>query len=96
MINGERQSDTLFALIKKTSQKNPNRLVSAYKDNVAFVLGPKIQQFAPQSQVFEQIHNQAPWPVLSGHLIESLREYFVAPDLAWSTFHLTPEYHTRK
>lgn len=50
MINGERQSDTLFALIKKTSQENPNRLVSAYKDNVAFVLGPKIQQFAPATQ----------------------------------------------
>ena len=38
---------SLFKLIKKTSQDNPNSLVSAYKDNVAFVKGPKVQQFAP-------------------------------------------------
>ena len=40
---------TLFALIKKTSQENPNKLVSAYKDNVAFNEGPKVEQFAPLS-----------------------------------------------
>ncbi|MFA8299518.1 MAG: phosphoribosylformylglycinamidine synthase [Hyphomicrobiales bacterium] len=50
IIDGEKKNDTLFALIKKTSQQNPNTLVSAYKDNVAFVLGPKIEQFAPESQ----------------------------------------------
>lgn len=38
---------SLFKLIKKTSQTNPGALVSAYKDNVAFVAGPKAQQFAP-------------------------------------------------
>ncbi|MEZ5199579.1 MAG: phosphoribosylformylglycinamidine synthase, partial [Bacteroidales bacterium] len=37
-------------LIKKTSKENPNRLVSAYKDNVAFVMGPKAEQFAPANQ----------------------------------------------
>ncbi len=37
-------------MIKKTSKANPNRLVSAYKDNVAFILGPEIEQFAPKSQ----------------------------------------------
>ena len=42
--------DALFALIKKTSKENPNRLVSAYKDNVAFILGPKVEQFAPKTQ----------------------------------------------
>ncbi|PIY34672.1 MAG: phosphoribosylformylglycinamidine synthase, partial [Bacteroidetes bacterium CG_4_10_14_3_um_filter_42_6] len=31
-----------------TSAINPNSLVSAYKDNVAFILGPKIEQFAPK------------------------------------------------
>ncbi|MFA8451625.1 MAG: phosphoribosylformylglycinamidine synthase [Bacteroidales bacterium] len=50
IIDDEKKPDTLFSLIKKTSQENPNYLVSAYKDNVAFVLGPKIQQFAPESQ----------------------------------------------
>ena len=38
---------SLFKLIKKTSQTNPNALVSAYKDNVAFVKGPKVEQFYP-------------------------------------------------
>ncbi len=50
VINGETKENTLFALIKKTSKVNPNRLVSAYKDNVAFVLGPKVEQFAPKTQ----------------------------------------------
>lgn len=50
IIDGEEKKDTLFALIKKTSKVNPNRIVSAYKDNVAFVLGPKVEQFAPATQ----------------------------------------------
>lgn len=47
IIDGEEKPLSLFKLIKKTSQENPNGLVSAYKDNVAFVKGPKITQFAP-------------------------------------------------
>lgn len=47
VIDGEEKESTLFQLIKKTSQTNPNGLVSAYKDNVAFMEGPKIEQFAP-------------------------------------------------
>lgn len=50
VIDGREMPETLFALIKKTSIENPNRLVSAYKDNVAFVLGPKVEQFAPTTQ----------------------------------------------
>jgi phosphoribosylformylglycinamidine synthase len=50
VIDGEEKKDTLFALIKKTSKENPNRLVSAYKDNVAFILGPQVEQFAPKTQ----------------------------------------------
>ena len=49
IIDGEEQPMSLFKMIKKTSQENPNGLVSAYKDNVAFVKGPKIEQFAPAS-----------------------------------------------
>ena len=49
IIDGKEMKESLFALIKKTSQVNPNRLVSAYKDNVAFVLGPKIEQFSPKT-----------------------------------------------
>ena len=49
VIDGTEQPSSLFKLIKKTSAENPNDIVSAYKDNVAFVKGPKVQQFAPLS-----------------------------------------------
>ncbi|MDD4361683.1 MAG: phosphoribosylformylglycinamidine synthase [Bacteroidales bacterium] len=49
VIDGEAKEDSLFKLIRKTSETNPNQLVSAYKDNVAFNQGPRIEQFAPAS-----------------------------------------------
>src|SRR5690606_16124761 len=49
IIDGEEKPNSLFKLIKKTSATNPNDIVSAYKDNVAFVKGPKVTQFAPKS-----------------------------------------------
>ena len=49
IIDGEEKESSLFKMIKKTSQENPNDIVSAYKDNVAFVKGPRIEQFAPKS-----------------------------------------------
>jgi phosphoribosylformylglycinamidine synthase len=50
IIDGKEKSSTLFQLIKKTSKENPNYIVSAYKDNVAFIKGPAIEQFAPARQ----------------------------------------------
>ena len=47
VIDGEEKPLSLFKLIKKTSQENPGKLVSAYKDNVAFVEGPTVAQFYP-------------------------------------------------
>ena len=47
VIDGEEKESSLFKLIKKTSEHNPNKLVSAYKDNVAFNEGPVVEQFAP-------------------------------------------------
>jgi phosphoribosylformylglycinamidine synthase len=47
IIDGKEMTDSLFALIKKTAGEHPNFLVSAYKDNVAFILGPEMEQFAP-------------------------------------------------
>jgi phosphoribosylformylglycinamidine synthase len=47
IIDGEERASSLFAMIKETSQQNPGLLVSAYKDNVAFVSGPEVEQFAP-------------------------------------------------
>ena len=48
IINGEEKKSSLFSLIKETSKQNPNNIVSAYKDNVAFIKGPIIEQFAPK------------------------------------------------
>ncbi|MFW5781125.1 MAG: phosphoribosylformylglycinamidine synthase, partial [Bacteroidota bacterium] len=50
IIDGEEKKSSLFQLIKKTTSKNPNRVVSAYKDNCAFMQGPVIEQFAPATQ----------------------------------------------
>jgi phosphoribosylformylglycinamidine synthase len=49
VIDNEEKPTSLFKLIKKTSETNPNDIVSAYKDNVAFIKGPKVTQFAPKS-----------------------------------------------
>ena len=49
IIDGVEMESSLFKLIKKTSQENPNRIVSAYKDNCAFVQGPTVNMFYPQS-----------------------------------------------
>lgn len=48
VIDGIEQPTSLFKLIRKTSEENPNDIVSAYKDNVAFIKGPTVQQFAPK------------------------------------------------
>ena len=48
IIDGVEKELSLFKLIKKTSQENPGYLVSAYKDNVAFIEGSKMTQFAPE------------------------------------------------
>ncbi len=49
VIDGQQQPTSLFKLIKKTSETHPNGIVSAYKDNVAFIKGPKVTQFAPKT-----------------------------------------------
>ena len=48
VIDGEEKTTSLFKLIKETSKQHPNDIVSAYKDNVAFIKGPKVEQFAPK------------------------------------------------
>lgn len=49
VIDGKEMPSSLFKLIKKTSAENPNTIISAYKDNVAFVAGPEVIQFAPET-----------------------------------------------
>ena len=48
IIDGEEKESSLFKMIKKTTQENPHKIISAYKDNVAFAQGPIVEQFAPQ------------------------------------------------
>jgi phosphoribosylformylglycinamidine synthase len=50
ILSGEEQEESLFQLIRKTTNKNPNRVVSAYKDNCAFLQGPVVELFAPATQ----------------------------------------------
>jgi phosphoribosylformylglycinamidine synthase len=50
IIDGKEKPSTLFQLIKKTTQTNPNTIVSAYKDNCSFSEGPVAEQFAPSTQ----------------------------------------------
>ena len=50
IIDGVEQEMSLFQLIRKTSEQNPNLIVSAYKDNCSFVQGPVAEQFAPKTQ----------------------------------------------
>ncbi|MBT8306201.1 MAG: phosphoribosylformylglycinamidine synthase, partial [Maribacter sp.] len=57
-IDGVEKSSSLFKLIKKTSQENPNDIVSAYKDNVAFIKGPRVVQFAPKSADKPDYYNE--------------------------------------
>ena len=49
IIDGVEKPTSLFKLIKETSKQYPNDIVSAYKDNVAFIKGPKVEQFAPKT-----------------------------------------------
>ncbi len=50
IIDGKEMESSLFQMIKKTTQENPNQILSAYKDNVAFAQGPMVEQFAPADQ----------------------------------------------
>ena len=44
-LDGQKMESTLFEMIKLTSKKNKKNLISAYKDNVAFITGPEIELF---------------------------------------------------
>jgi phosphoribosylformylglycinamidine synthase len=50
IISGAEKESTLFQMIKSTTRENPNKVVSAYKDNCAFLQGPVVEMFAPATQ----------------------------------------------
>lgn len=47
IIDGKEMESSLFQMIKNTTKEHQGRIISAYKDNVAFAQGPVIEQFAP-------------------------------------------------
>ncbi|MBQ1279721.1 MAG: phosphoribosylformylglycinamidine synthase, partial [Bacteroidales bacterium] len=49
IIDGKEMESSLFKMIKKTSAENPGRIVSAYKDNCAFIQGPTVDLFTPSA-----------------------------------------------
>lgn len=61
IIDGTEMPGSLFKLIKKTSQEHPNTIVSAYKDNVAFVKGPSVIQFAPKTADKPDFYQETPF-----------------------------------
>ncbi len=61
VIDGEEKPTSLFQLIKKTSKKHPNEIVSAYKDNVAFIKGPALTQFAPARPDVPELYVRKPF-----------------------------------
>ena len=50
ILDGKEMGSTLFQMIKETTKTNPNHVVSAYKDNCAFLDGPVVEQFAPATR----------------------------------------------
>ncbi len=48
IIDGEAKEKSMFRLIKDTTAENPNKVVSAYKDNVSFSSGPEIEMYHPE------------------------------------------------
>ncbi len=56
IIDGRKMKSSLFEMIKKTSKCNSNNLISAYKDNVAFLKGPEIELFTTPSKDFPDFY----------------------------------------
>jgi phosphoribosylformylglycinamidine synthase len=61
IIDGIEKPSSLFGLIKETAKQNPNTIVSAYKDNVAFIEGPEVIQFAPERGDKPSIYHKKPF-----------------------------------
>lgn len=49
-VDGEDQPDSLFAMIKNTHEKHPEKTIVAYKDNSSIIEGKTIMRFYPQGK----------------------------------------------
>ena len=88
IIDGQEMPETLFGLIKKTAKGNPNQLVSAYKDNVAFVEGPvannlhrkpRINLIFSTSMILIPLFHLKLKPIISPQLLNRLMEQLPEP-----------------
>ncbi len=61
IIDDTKMPASLFKLIKETSKQNPNSIISAYKDNVAFIKGPEAIQFSPKSSDKSDFYHEMPF-----------------------------------
>ncbi|MGA1826477.1 MAG: phosphoribosylformylglycinamidine synthase [bacterium] len=52
ILDGIPKKESLFDMIKATSHHSGHTIISAYSDNVAFLEGPPIVEFAPTSGIF--------------------------------------------
>lgn len=61
-IDGEDQTETLFGMIRNTSQHSPAGIISAYKDNAAVMEGPQAKLFLrdPHSLVYGYVEENSP------------------------------------
>jgi phosphoribosylformylglycinamidine synthase len=50
IIDGERQSKSLFAMIRNTHERNSRGVLSAYRDNAAVLAGPMAARFSVQPE----------------------------------------------
>ncbi len=56
VIDGEAKSDSLFRMIRKTTEASPNGVLSAYKDNAAVIEGFESSRFFPDKDGVYRAH----------------------------------------
>ncbi|HDZ09569.1 phosphoribosylformylglycinamidine synthase [Pseudohongiella sp.] len=63
-LDGIDQDLSLFAMIRNTHKKSPDKVLSAYKDNAAVMCGSEGGRFFPQPQSHEYAYTQEPIHIL--------------------------------
>jgi len=64
VIDGQQQEKSLFGMIRNTFHKNPEGILSAYKDNAAVIEGPTAGRFFPAPDNGEYAYHQEPVAIL--------------------------------
>lgn len=60
VIDGKQKDMTLFAMIKNTSEKSPDGLLSIYKDNAAVIKGTTAGRFYPDADNRQYAYHEEP------------------------------------